>query len=273
METGVLLKFMTQQGKLAASLIKVMTKQCELLTKQGEVIEEFADKDCYDRISESSKPRSLTKDDYFHAYSVSPSDLKCMITGISHASLTISTSSTPKNPVTVAHLLARNAEADERLSLGYRKADVESIRNSLLLCKGIEEAFNHKYISFEPIDTPFSRHKYKLRIWVDAVRSDPIYEGAAQTIGSFDGAPLELTVGTTMHNPFNRALSYQAFRAFKKWGRKLGCTELPEDSDISVYKGSYQTKRAKYARQLAKDIAADAEDEDDYAVENDEEDI
>jgi hypothetical protein len=34
-----------------------------------------------------------------------------------------------------------------------------------------------------------------------------------------------------------------------------GLTELPEDSDISVYNGEYKTIRAKYAKQLAQDCA------------------
>lgn len=101
-----------------------------------------------------------------------------------------------------------------------------------------------------------------MHIWVDAVRGEPIFEGATQTIGEFDGAPLDLTVGPGTHNPFKRAMSYQAFRAFKKWGNGYGLTELPEDSDISVYRGAYRINRAKYAKQLAKDSAFDAEDDD-----------
>mmetsp|Transcript_16019 Transcript_16019/g.22080 ORF Transcript_16019/g.22080 Transcript_16019/m.22080 type:complete len:82 (+) Transcript_16019:25-270(+) len=69
-----------------------------------------------------------------------------------------------------------------------------------------------------------------------------------------------------MHDPFKRAMSYQAFHAFKMWGKVLGLTELPGDSDMSEYQeGAYKMKRAKYARQLAIDVAAEAEDEEDVA--------
>ena len=244
---------------------KTMRTQEKTMSAVLEVLVEIGDKDCYDRCSESSKPRELTKAAYERTYSVPAPDLRCMITGISQASLTAAapSSPTPKNPVTLSHLLARNADAKERLSLGYKKGDIENIRNTILLCKGIEEAFDHKFVSFVPTDKPFSNNRYKLHIWVDAVKSDPIYEGAALTIGSFEGAPLDLTVGASLHNPFKRTLSYQAFRAFMTWGKRFGLTELPEDSDTSDYQGTYKQRRASYAKQLAKDAAADAEENED----------
>lgn len=240
-----------------------MSSVVKTMSSVVEVLEEIGDKDCYDRISESSKPRELAKSDYAIAYKVPVADLKCMVTGICQTTLIAAapTAPKPKNPVTVSHLLAHNAWAKERLSLGYRKADIENIRNSILLCKGIEEAFDHKFISFVPTDKPFSSNRYKLHVWVDAIRSEPIYEGAPQTIGSFDGAALDLAVGSALHNPFKRALSFQAFRAFKMWGKGFGLTELPEDCDTSVYQGTYKQRRVAYARQLAKDAAEDAEDD------------
>eukprot|EP01032_Pedospumella_encystans_P022886 gene22886-25922_t len=135
-------------------LIKHLKRQAKVMEKVLEVLEEIGDKDCYDRISESSKPRELAKPDYELAYGVPVADLKCMITGICQTALIAAapTSPKPKNPVTLSHLLARNAEAKERLSLGYKKADIENIRNTILLCKGIEEAFDHKFLSFVPTD-------------------------------------------------------------------------------------------------------------------------
>jgi len=44
------------------------------------------------------------------------------------------------------------------------------------------------------------------------------------------------------------------------WGTDCGHA-LPENSDISVYSGSYKATREKYALQLVKGIAADQEDE------------
>ena len=56
-------------------------------------------------------------------------------------------------------------------------------------------------------------------------------------------------------------LSYQAFRAFRKWGKDLSLKELPLDSDTSVYQGDYKRTRIKYAQQLANDVVVDAEDD------------
>ena len=250
-------------------MIKVLKQQQNTMVALRDLVEELGDKDCYDRISVSSKPRELTKAEYTNVYDVPVQDLRCMISGISFTELlrAAPSSSSPKNPVTLSHLLPRNANSSERLALGYKMSDIEDLRNTLLLGKRFEQAYDQKFVSLVPSDLPFSSNRYKLHIWVDVIRDEPIYEGASLTIGSFEGKPLDLRVGTKMHNPFKRALSYQAFRAFKMWGKRAGLTELPTDSDTSVYEGTYRMMRAKYAQQLARDTAADAEDEDENASE------
>ena len=54
-------------------------------------------------------------------------------------------------------------------------------------------------------------------------------------------------MGTTVHDPFKRAMSYQAFRVFKTWGKELRLTH------------------GNYARQLAMDVEAEVEAKDDVA--------
>ena len=56
----------------------------------------------------------------------------------------------PNNTVTMAHLVGHCVEAKEAVSLGYFSEELESIRNTILLCKGIEEAFDRKFLSFVP---------------------------------------------------------------------------------------------------------------------------
>lgn len=184
-----------------------------------------------------------------------------MVTGISSSSL--ESSNPPTNTVKLAHLLPRCADSTTRSSLGYTWDDIENIRNTVILCKGIKEAFNSKLISFVPSEKPFSNNAYKLHIWSEDVKSRPIYKGAAETIGSYDGLPLHLSVGEGKHNPFRRAMSYQAFCAFKAWGKEYDVKELPADSDLSVYKGSYKARRAKYATELAQAIAKDKDEDSD----------
>ena len=60
-------------------------------------------------------------------------------------------------------------------------------------------------------------------------------------------------------------LSYQAFRASRKWGKDLSLKELPLDSDTSVYQGDYKRTRIKYAQQLANDVVAEDDEEQDEA--------
>ena len=248
-----------------------------MLSKILDLLEDLTDKDCYDRISASSKPRELEKTEYQKRYGVAVADLECMMTGISHNKIITADNALPissrqpkqpNNPVTLAHLLARCADATEAAALGYGINDVENIRNSLLLCKNIEIAFDKKYISFVPSDNPFSNNRYKLHVWLDMIKSTPIFEGATQTIGDLHGKPLNLTVGQCVHDPFKRALSFQTLRAFKKWrkGLNLGINDLPCDCDTSVYEGSYKREREKLLLQLYKDIADDEEDDDTWII-------
>lgn len=229
-------------------------------------MKKYGEVDCYDRISESSQRKRASKMDYERNYGVAVADLNCMITGISQSALhaPAPTSPMPENPVTCSYLLPRSAYASDRESLGYKMDDIESIRNTLLLCKGIKRAFDRKKLSFVPADNPFSNNQYKLHIWADSIRTEPIYQGASQTIGEFEGFALNLTVGGSQHNPFKRALSYQAFRAFKKYYKESGATELPVDSDYSEYQGSYIKKRQDFAKDLAKAVAADAEENEEH---------
>ena len=86
--------------------MKTMVKQTKVLGGIEEVLEDIGDKDCYDRISESSKPREVTKTDYQKDNGVIVAELKCMVTGISHHTpiKAAPTSPTPKNPVNLSHL-------------------------------------------------------------------------------------------------------------------------------------------------------------------------
>jgi len=119
-----------------------------------------------------------------------------------------------------------------------------------------------KAISFVPADNPFD-NSYILKIWSNAVKNQLIYEGAAQTIGHYEGFPLNLRVGNAAHNPYKRLLSFQAYRAFVKWQSfyKLPVAEFPLDCDISEYVGNYKETRANYVENLARAIAAEEDDD------------
>ena len=232
-------------------LIRHISALVELLT-------ENMDTDGYDKISFASDTRKITLKDYQTAYGISVQDLPCMITGVTHNSICVPNTPQPKCPIILSHLLPRSAAPKEYLKLGMNKSDLDCIKNTLILCKGIEEAFDRKKISFIPADIPFSAPRLKLCIWDDRIRDKPIYECAGRTIGDFEGNLLQLNVNGLQHNPFKRTLYYQAYRSFKTHHKRLALYDLPEDCDISTYNGTYVVQRAKFASQLCKDLADDA---------------
>jgi hypothetical protein len=74
------------------------------------------------------------------------------------------------------------------------------------------------------------------------------------TIGSLENKSLNLKVGSFSHDPYKRAMSYQAFRAcIYNYGQAL-----PVDSDTSMYSGDYKRERAKYAKRLARAVAEES---------------
>eukprot|EP01041_Mallomonas_annulata_P010636 gene10636-22203_t len=224
------------------------------------------------KMSRSGDHKILNKAHFASKYGVDPDSFKCMISGVSLTSLAaVAPFGSPalRNPVTLSYLFSRCANDREMSFLGYNDSDKDNIRNTILLCKGFKEAYYRKYISFVPSEKPFSGCQYKLHIWNNCIRNQPIYEGAGDVIGSFEGAALDLEVGNsqTFHNPFNRA--FRAFRACKMWHR----TDLPEDSDNnSVYQRGYKAMRRRYADQLARAIQddEDAADEEEVAVDYEE---
>jgi hypothetical protein len=154
-------------------LAKVLTT----LNNTIEILTEIGDKDCYDRMSQSSMPRKIEKNDFAKYYGIEESDLMCMVTEISQSLLIASSpkSQIPPNPLKLSHILARSADLKERENLSFADGDIDNIRNTIILCKGIEEAFDRKKLSFVPSEQPFSPHRYKLHIWLDSVRTTPIY--------------------------------------------------------------------------------------------------
>lgn len=122
---------------------------------------------------------------------------KCMVTG-------------EKKDVIAAHILPRRTDLDIVKKLSLTKDDINSPRNGIFLCKGIEEAFDNLRISFYRTN-PLSLSLH-LKIWDDSVRGESIYKGSMKNIGDYEGHPLNLRD----HKPFMRCLSYHSYIAYKK---------------------------------------------------------
>jgi len=241
---------------------EIVINERTVVNSMVEVIKEMVDTDCYDKISQNSYPRKLTKAEFANAFQTTLNDLCCMVSGISFSVIKTHQPSLTDSPITLAHIVARNATPKEKVTLGFGISGIDSIRNCLILCKGFEEAFDRKFISFVPADNPFSSNRYVLKIWNDGIRTETIYTNATQTIGDFDHFPLILSVNNINHDPFKRALSYQAYRAFNTWHKAYGLSELPIDSDTSVYFGDYKQMRAEFIQRLARDISDEIENDD-----------
>ena len=169
--------------------------------------------------------RVNTRKVFFEAFGIKNDTAKCMLTGV-----------TPLRPadLTVAHIMPKSAKSKYLECLSMTRDEVNSVRNLLLLCSKIEHAFDRLDISFVPPSNPFEG-QFCLRIWNAKVRDMPIYEGASTNIGDYDNAVLNLSVNGRVHNPFKRAISYQAYHAYLYWSEYN--YDVPEliDADISVY--------------------------------------
>ena len=151
------------------------------------------DTDPYDRISEKSTTRKMTKAAFATHFKVSLTDIRCMVSGLQPAS---------NDHLILAHILPRSADIKTKESLAID--DIDCIRNFLILCTGFQRAFDSKSISFIPADNPFANNMYKLKIWTATVRNATVFEGSTQTIGEYENQPLNLQVGTSVQNPYKR---------------------------------------------------------------------
>ena len=110
--------------------------------------------------------------------------------------------------VIAAHILPCASAPVKLVKLGLKKKDLQSSRNGLFLAKELERAFDSLKISFVKSNT--LREALYMKIWDDDCRKTRLWEGCKHTIGDYDGAKLKLG----SHEPFRRALSYQAYQAF-----------------------------------------------------------
>ena len=113
--------------------------------------------------------------------------------------------------VVCAHIVPCSSLESSLAKVGLTKADVASIRNCLFLAKGLETAFDNLQLSFIRSPTNPLNSNLFLKIWDDSCRSHKLWVGLdVDTIGDFDGKELVLNG----HEPFKRALSYQAYQAY-----------------------------------------------------------
>jgi hypothetical protein len=192
---------------------------------------------------------NVSKETFAKTYGLSVPTISCMVSKIIPPP-----PASPHAPnLKLAHIMPRSTKLHILDSLGMGSEDVDDTKNLLILCSGLEIAFDKCQISFVPNSNPFAGG-LELMFWKDEFKSNELYPGSGRTIGEFDKFTLDLNVNGHVHTIFRRALSYQAFISHQKWKRDIVNLSLPVNCDESEYKGSYKDTRENYLRQLAKDM-------------------
>eukprot|EP01035_Chromulina_nebulosa_P019731 gene19731-25661_t len=201
-------------------------------------------------ITTSTGKCELLKADFAKEYKVKVTALPCMISGL------IPLSNQKKPNLRLTHIFPRSTKNHILTSLGLEASDIDNFKNMLLLCSGFEEAFYKHHISFIPNNNPFS-NGFIVKFWKDEFKDAHLYPWSIGTIGTYDGAPLNLVVNGRTHVVFRRVLSYHAFMSFIKWKKDLSNITLPNNCDLSIHEDSYNKTWSDYLLQIKKDIDSD----------------
>lgn len=110
--------------------------------------------------------------------------------------------------VTASHLLKHATK--NHLKEPFEINNINDPRNVIMLCKGIEKAFEAGRIYFVQGN---SDRDFLLKVWDPSVVNEPIHVGATTTIGSLVGR--SLLVPRNGEPPFKRVLSDHAQRSYK----------------------------------------------------------
>jgi FtsZ-binding cell division protein ZapB len=110
------------------------------------------------------------------------------------------------NVIAIAHILPRNAA--EHFLLQCDMNDVDHPRNTIFLCKNIEQAFNDQKLCF--LMDEFTGNLI-LKILHNGTKDDVLFPGAPETIGLYDGKPMRFMEKEV---PFTKALSLHAQTAY-----------------------------------------------------------
>ena len=257
--TSASIHTLTEQTAATSASIHTLTEQTsasihtltELVQDTQEAVKEgnYMHLDPYNDMTATSIGKSNNlRSMFLNHYELNAETAQCMIT----KTFASTASRGGQSSVILAHLLPRSTKMCVLDVLGMHTSNIDTIRNSLLLCKGIEEAFDRKQVSFVPVDDPFVDGQFKMMIWEDKFKTTPIYEGSLQTLGEFENAPLDLVVNGTKHEVFRRVLSYQAYMACRHWFQYGNRKGLAVDCDTSEYSGSYQNSRRDFADRFRK---------------------
>jgi hypothetical protein len=84
------------------------------------------------------------------------------------------------------------------------------MRNLILLCNNIEQAFDNQKLCFLAIDD--RPGCFRLKIWSEQTKRDPLFDGSKQTIGDFDRQLMRFEEGKL---PYTRVMSLHAQKSYE----------------------------------------------------------
>ena len=156
-----------------------------------------------------------------------------------------------------AHILPCSTEEYIYDDLSMSIDDLNCPRNGLFLARNVEKQFDLLNLSF--VATDVLRPKlFKMVIWVDKCRNKPIWDRHAHLIGQYEGCTLILDG----HEPFRRALSFQAYQAH------TNARGLPEDlhQEFGTPPSKFITMRSRleghYETAFREEVLSQDDDED-----------
>jgi len=115
----------------------------------------------------------------------------------------------PSEHVIGAHIWKFETKGEGLKTFGIPEKDINSVRNGLLLCKKVEEAFDCMRVCFV---YDFLNKKFFLHVSDATLMNELVYDDV--TFEQIDNQPLR--VGSGM--PFRRLLSWHAYLTLEKHG-------------------------------------------------------
>lgn len=164
--------------------------------------------------------------------------------GIASGAVCVLTGDCSDSQLKLAHIVPRSTRCDIRNCLHLSKDDLNSFRNLIFLCNGVEAAFDRLRVSFVP-KSPLDQ-TLVLKIWDETVKTEKIHIRSDSLIGDFEGASLNLMMENGCeHNPFRRCFAYQALVSYLQHNSTSDTSDAPDVARNPDSLASFSAKRAE----------------------------
>jgi len=167
---------------------------------------------------------------------------KCMITGMRAGG----------DKVVCGHVVPCGSEESRLHHLGITIDDLNLPINCVFWSIGFERAYETLQISFVKLNP--LQDTLCLKFWNDKVKTEPIWPGAAQQLGDYDGVELKLDGHVIM----KRGLSFQAYQAYLRSSPDEGIEVTCLYGSPGTYK--FKSMSTLLEQQYLKDVEEETEE-------------